>query len=535
MLKTCQMARAILIGALIHLTCHSAAASDEKLERDFSERLSSVSVENPDGAVEVQTWPSRFVRLVASRPGARVFDSEISFERSGAEHVRIAVRPNQATVPVTIKLWVPASIHLAARSIKGSITIDGSLAGLSVDTESGAIILRLPEGSNSDLSLRALEGSIDATLAVKTFGQPDAHVLDGRIGVGGSTVIARSLRGNISLQSYNPARVAHYDAQPGARQASALVAKSKVPSSAIASTAAEDIRPGEDVVKLEARLVNLNVKVTDGGGRTLPALRKEDFAVYEDDVKQDLSYFEPVTAPLNIVLLLDLSGSTQKKIKIMKKAAQKFVDSLKDSDRIAVAGFTRRFSIVSNFTTDHQLLKDRIDDIKNRHGGTAYYDSMWAALDLLEEARTTRKAIVVLTDGVDNSLDHPDDPEFDPRHPFDELLARMEEADVTIYPIYFDTEYETIGRSGRNGHAAYMTARKQIEQVAAHTGAVMFRAERAEDLEGVYQQVAAELHSLYSMAYTPKVIRNDGKWRKVSVAVNLPSAKVRTKRGYFAK
>jgi Ca-activated chloride channel family protein len=208
---------------------------------------------------------------------------------------------------------------------------------------------------------------------------------------------------------------------------------------------------------------------------------------------------------------------------------------LNPSDRIAVAGFTRRFFIISNFTTDHKLLRDRIDDIKNRHSGTAYYDAMWATLDLLDEAKATRKAIVVMTDGVDNSLDHPDDSEFDPRHGFDELLARIEEADATIYPIYLDTEYETIGMRGRGGHDAYVTARKQLEVVADQTGAMMFKAERAEDLEGVYQQVASELHSLYSMAYAPKIIRKDGKWRKVSIAVNLPGAKVRTKRGYFAK
>jgi Ca-activated chloride channel family protein len=219
----------------------------------------------------------------------------------------------------------------------------------------------------------------------------------------------------------------------------------------------------------------------------------------------------------------------------MKKAAQNFIDSLKPTDHIAVAGFTRRFFIISNFTTDHKLLKDRIGDMKNRHSGTAYYDAMWATLDLLEEANTTRKAIVVLTDGVDNSLDHPDDSEFDPKHDFGELLARTIEADATIYPIYLDTEYETIGAGGRSGHEAYVTARKQLQALADQTGAMMFKAERAEDLDGVYQQVAAELHSLYSMAYAPKILRKDGKWRKISVGVDLPGAKLRTKRGYFAK
>jgi Ca-activated chloride channel family protein len=291
----------------------------------------------------------------------------------------------------------------------------------------------------------------------------------------------------------------------------------------------------EPVIKLEGRLVNLNVKVSDRTGKPLPPLGRNDFQVTEDNVAQDVSYFEPVTTPLNIVLLLDLSGSTEKKIKVMKKAAKKFIDSLNSADRIAVAGFTRRFYVISNFTTDHKLLKDRIDDIKNRHSGTAYYDAMWATLDLLEEADAGRKAVVVLTDGVDNSLDHPNNSEYDPKHDFDELMARIEEADATIYPIFLDTEYETVSRRGQSDHAAYVTARKQLETVAEQTGAVLFKADRAEDLEGVYKQVAAELHSLYSMAYTPKSMSRDGQWRKISVRVNRDGAVARTKRGYFAK
>jgi Ca-activated chloride channel family protein len=291
----------------------------------------------------------------------------------------------------------------------------------------------------------------------------------------------------------------------------------------------------EPVIRLEGRLVNLNVKVSDRMGRPLPALGRDDFQVAEDNVPQDVSYFEPVTSPLSIALLLDLSGSTEKKIKVMKKAAKKFIDSLNPADRIAVAGFTRRFYVISNFTTDHKLLKDRVGDMKNRHSGTAYYDAMWATLDLLEEAGAGRKAIVVLTDGVDNSLDHPGNSEYDPKHDFNELMARVEEADATIYPIFLDTEYETVNRRGQGDHGAYVTARKQLESVAEQTGAVLFKADRAEDLEGVYKQVAAELHSLYSIAYTPKRPGRDGQWRRISVKVNRDGAVARTRRGYFAK
>jgi VWFA-related protein len=540
---------AILICTLLLSAYRASADGESKLQRDFSDSLAMIVVENSDGPTDVQTWPRREVRLVAtaSQIDSTTLTSQVFFERRAPDFLRINVRREVPPIPIALTLFVPSSIHLSLRTGQGSVSISGAVAGLSVETESGAITMNVPADANSDLSLRTIEGSIKSNLAATPFGQPDRHALDVRIGNGSSTVIARSVRGNITLLRDAMSRTLPPDKRTA--PANAIESIAVVPRASAATTEARpkvSLEDGPsmsgnlagasgDLIKLEARLVNLNVKVSDATGKTLPSLRKEDFVVYEDGVPQDLSYFEQVSAPLNIVLLLDLSGSTAHKMKIIKKAAQKFVDSLKPDDNIAVAAFTRRFFIISNFTTNHKQLKDRIDDIKNRHSGTAYYDAMWATLNLLDEPGGTRKAVVVLTDGVDNSLDHPDDSDFNPKHGFDELLARVEEADATIYPIYFDTEYETIGKQGRSGHDAYATARKQLEVLADQTGATMFKAERAEDLEGVYNKVAAELHSLYSMAYTPKTVRKDGEWRKISVALKFPDTKVRTKRGYYAR
>lgn len=521
-----------------------STGEDATLARVFNDPIRTITIENLAGATEVRTWPGLAVSVAASRassPDNSRLQAEVLFERPAGDSLKIVTNPDSLFRPITLTVHVPTLAQLSVRGGTERVSIRGQPASLSVETHSGSVTIYLPEKSNTDLSLRTIRGVIESRLPVTIFGQSDAHLLDGKLGTGGTPVIARSQRGNITILPEAGSRTAPVSQASdilGERDLRSSGANTSGLNSGPASKSGSATSGGgavDDVIKLEARLVNLNVKVTDAAGKTLPALRKEDFVVLEDDVRQVVSYFEPVTAPLNIVLLLDLSGSTERKIKVMKKAAQKFVDSLKPTDHIAVAGFTRRFFVISNFTTDHKLLNDRIGDIKNRHSGTAYYDAMWAALDLLEEANTTRMAIVVLTDGVDNSLDHPDHSEYDPRHGFDELLARAIEADATIYPIYLDTEYETIGAGGRSGHEAYVTARKQLQALADQTGAMMFKAERAEDLEGVYQQVAAELHSLYSMAYAPKVVRKDGKWRRITIAVDLPGAKVRTKRGYFAK
>lgn len=538
---------AMLVAASLPLSSPAigVAREDATFTRVFSDFTRSITIENQAGPTDVRTWKALTVSVKASRPydatNARV-ESEILFERPDRDSLRIVTNPNSLFRPIALTVFVPSASLVSVRGGTQRVSIKGLTAGLSVETGSGNVAIYLPERANTDLSLRAIKGVVESRLPVTIFGQPDAHLLDGRLGTGGSPLIARSQRGNITLFSEASSFTA--PANPGfddsaktnfGSNAPNVTGLTSRPVSSPEGMPRADMGSVEDPIKLEARLVNLNVKVTDAGGKTLPALTKEDFVVLEDDLRQDVSYFEPVTAPLHIVLLLDLSGSTEHKIKVMKKAAQKFVDSLNPTDHIAVAAFTRRFFIISNFTTDHKLLKDRIGDIKNRHAGTAYYDAMWATLDLLQEENTTRKAIVVLTDGVDNSLSDPDNAEFDPRHSFSELLARAEEADATIYPIYLDTEYETIGAGGHTGHEAYVTARKQLQALSDQTGAMLFKADRAEDLEGVYQQVATELHSLYSMAYAPKIIRRDGKWRKISIAVDLPGARVRTKRGYFAK
>jgi Ca-activated chloride channel family protein len=287
----------------------------------------------------------------------------------------------------------------------------------------------------------------------------------------------------------------------------------------------------DNAIKLNARWVNLNVSVTDRQGKKVTALKREDFVVLENGVSQEIVHFAPVDAPVNLVLLLDLSGSIGGKLKAMKKAAIRFVESLKDNDRMAVAVFTSRFKLVTGFTSDHKRLKDCIDDIKHPGGGTRLYDAEWKTFDLLNEIKEGRKAIVVLTDGVDSVL-LPDEVEDGSRRSFDELLSRAVEEDTTIYPIYFDTEPDMGHRYSKN---IYADARTQLRALADQTGGAYFMARRIEDLDGVYQLVAAELHALYSVAYAATDTSKDGHWRAIKLKVKLDGINTKTKRGYFAK
>lgn len=311
-----------------------------------------------------------------------------------------------------------------------------------------------------------------------------------------------------------------------------------------AEHAREKIDP--DAIRLEARLINLNVKATDHNGRSLSTLNKEDFRIQEDGVEQQIFYFEPVSAPINVVLLLDLSGSTRDNRQVMIKTAKNFIDSLGAQDRIAIAAFTRKFILASDFTADKKELKRSVENMKKISGGTAFYDGMWTTLDLLRRVKDSRKAIVVLTDGVDESLLDSGYERSD--HSFEELLARVSEEDATIYPIYLNREEAELTSELKDPSTTErrrerierrlkpnVTAHRQIEQLAEESAGSVFVVAGENELDGVYQRVAAELRLIYSLAYASTNTSHDGKFRKINVAVKQEGAVVRTRRGYVSR
>jgi VWFA-related protein len=298
--------------------------------------------------------------------------------------------------------------------------------------------------------------------------------------------------------------------------------------------------PREDTLRIETRLVNLNVKALDKAGKPITNLTQEDFTVFEDGSKQEVAHFKPVNAPVNLILLLDLSGSTQKKRKGMIEAANRFVDSLPAGDKVSVVAFTRQYKPLTDFTADKVALKEAIKKINKIGGGTAFYDSTWKALDQLGKLTEARKAIVVLTDGEDESLIS----DRETTHSYDDLLGRASEEDVTIYPIYFSPNGQHLNKlgilfggsgGGLLGENKSKTARKQLEELAAQTGGEIFSAQREEELENAYKLVANELHTLYSLAYSPDKLKHDGQFRKITVKLTSNGAVAKTRRGYFDK
>jgi len=537
-------------------TIAAQVVSDTTYEKTFSQKFAAIEIENASGRTEVETWNSNRVRVSASRTtiaDSRSIAARIRFQVSDTD-LKIQVREDSNERPINLLVFVPREISLAVRSDSGMTAIRGITNALSVQTESGDISLSLPKSANTDLSLRALDGTISSQLDVRAFGPFNSHSLDGRTGHGGTPIIIRSTRGSVSLIADEAGRIARTDATM-ASDAGRIDSPPLMNVSSFSSQNEGVVRsdsenrssvgpkpptlkdlndpPVADVIKIDSRLVNLNVRVTDSAGKLIPNLSQADFQIFENNIEQQVVRFEPITSPVSVVLLLDASGSTKEHWKIIKKAAKKFIETLSPNTPIAVAAFTRRFMVICDFTCDRQTLKERIDKTQNRSSGTAFYDATWSTLDLFKEVKEQRKAVVMMTDGVDNSLS---DDDYEPKHPFDEVFTRISQDEITIYPIYFDTEYQvTVRMHGSETHETYVTAREQLQRIADETGGTLFKADRAEDLEGVYQRVASELQTLYSVSYNPADKNYDGKWRNVGVKVKHGAATARTKRGFYAR
>jgi VWFA-related protein len=291
-----------------------------------------------------------------------------------------------------------------------------------------------------------------------------------------------------------------------------------------------------ETIRIESDLVDLNVSVLGLNPTTAaPLLEQKDFQVLEDGSPQEISFFAAADAPFDLVLLMDVSGSTAKKLKMIRRSAKRFVDAARPVDRIAVVTFTDQSWVYSGFSLDRKRLKKDIDDIDDAYGGTNFWDSLdYVLKEMLAKNNGSRRgAVVVMTDGVDNAL--PDVKGPGSRIPFEELLANVSSSETIVFPIYLDVEEEGV-KEYKMPRAAYTQAREQLSQLASSSGTTMYRAARLEDLEQLYTQVIRDLSTVYSIGYRPTNRTLDGKWRKVEVQLpGRPTLQARTKRGYFAK
>lgn len=308
---------------------------------------------------------------------------------------------------------------------------------------------------------------------------------------------------------------------------------------------------GDETLRIDTSLVQLNVGVVDRQGRAITTLSPRDFVVYEEGVRQSIQSFEPATAPFSLVLLLDLSGSTLSFRSTLKQSAIRFIDALAPGDRVAVIAFNDKVKTLADFSSDYGKIAYAIQYADGK-GGTQLYKALAYSLEELAKEKNRRKAIVVLTDGLDTQMRNTDraaaanaptnetaiasiKPEQSTS--LNAVLNAADRQGVTIYPLALPSgDPKRIADPNPQQVAIYTSARTRMQALADRTGGRLNQIRRLEDLGYLYAEVAADLRTLYSITYRPASDAPRAKgWRAIRIEVTRPELIARTRPGYFAR
>lgn len=307
----------------------------------------------------------------------------------------------------------------------------------------------------------------------------------------------------------------------------------------------------DDILRTETSLVQLHVGVVDRQGQAVTTLSQNDFVVYEDNVRRPIVAFEPTQAPFSLVMLLDMSGSTVTFRQQIQQAALRFLDALGPEDRVAVIDFNGKgVHELIGFTGDRRKTAYAIT-LATGSGDTLLYDGLKESLRKLAGEGKRRKAIVVLTDGLDTEVRKSDratvarvsDAEVataikpETNSALNAVLTDADRQGVTIFPLALPSgDPKRLPLPDPLILAQYAAARTRMQMLADRTGGWVAEIRRLDQLSGVYVQVAASLRTLYSIAYQPPTPAiKDGKWRTIRVEVSRGDLTAKTKTGYYAR
>ena len=268
-------------------------------------------------------------------------------------------------------------------------------------------------------------------------------------------------------------------------------------------------------------VVSLNVTALDSSSHYVTDLEEKDFAVFEDGVKQELSFFTRKQQPISMSLLLDSSASMEDKLPTLQVAAATFVKRLKSNDMAQVIDFDSRVEIRQGFTSNQNELQSAIQQTA-AGGSTSLYNAIYIALKELgkvkagSEEDVRRQALVLFSDGEDTSS----------LISFDEVLELAKRSEVAIFTIAL--------RGADTQSKGFHEAEFVMRQLAQETGGRSFFPAKIDDLNGVYSEIADELASQYTLGYSSKNAKRDGAYRRIVVQISRQNVTPRTKRGYYA-
>jgi VWFA-related protein len=279
---------------------------------------------------------------------------------------------------------------------------------------------------------------------------------------------------------------------------------------------------GEASFHSSTNLVVIPVSVTDASNRFVLGLQKEDFHLFDDGVEQSISHFSGEDAPLSIGLAFDESGSMDYKLRTSRDAAVQFLQTLSGGDEAFLVEFNETVKLSVGFTTHADQLQTALKN--SQPGGlTAMLDAVDFSLKEMKKAKNPRKAIVIVSDGGDNSS----------HYTAAQIEALVREADVQIYAMGVFEPMFNLGLS-----SAEISGPKLLSEIATQTGGRAFAATLSSDLPAVASRIAIELRNQYVLGYYPKDQVKDGKYHKIEIKVTQPKGitpiKEHWRLGYYA-
>ena len=536
-LQSLKRALAVLfLAALMALSCFAQTAASDAypgVQIEFPES-GKLRIENELGEVTAEIWKEKYVYLTTDQGANSSKRSSVTIDKTEQGFVvRVIRRVGEPVAPINLTIKIPESAHVEIVTGAARISMRGVPSSATVKSVSGDVKVEFLESADADLVARSTRGSVRSELPQLL--SENGHILQARLGTGARSLRIDTETGNITLSLTDGSNVNGLAAATDSKPPDPL---SEVPKKGAGTPApaldTQEIGEG-DIIRVDSQLVTLNMSVVDRNtNRGLVGLTKSDFRLFENGTEQQILQFESSAAPFDLLLLIDLSGSTREKVALIRAAALRFINAARPFDRIGVVTFAGKPTVISPLTLDRQILRERVNAMETAIvGDTKLYDATdSAATMLLRETQNKRRtAIVLMSDGLDGSIEgvQGDGSIL----PYQELLNRVREFDGVLYTLWLNTRYVALNPKDTQPEA-FDDGHDQMQEMADVGGGLFYEVQSLNDLAGAYERVVADLGTVYSLAYRPSDKTRDGKWRAIHVNVVRPSAVARGKHGYYA-
>jgi VWFA-related protein len=544
------LALCLVLGGL----CSTALAQGFKQELEAPEKV-SLSVKNLEGRVSViaSEEQQKKVTVDAVSSGSPIEPDDVKVEQKGGVFV-IDVRPRGEKNRIDLVVTIPTRSKVEVEGQAGSVDVVGSVESAVVKTDTGTIHADVPlEAVKFNFVWEASRPRYMSDVELPPIKEKAGGVykLSGRLGdkdAKKEELVAldfRTQRG-VVLLNIDPAMApADLRERPLTEAARAIVrsgdlelveairkvspkmfgdyAKTLPPPEKEPSLV-KRTPPGRIVSSVAPQLMRFTASVTDRNGRAIGGMRESDFTVWENGIERRVTDVSPANEPFNLVLLLDVSGSVEERMDFIRKAARDFLRTASRQDRISIISFRDDIQVISDFSTDRQMLSRKLDEI-DAGGGTALYDALGYVLsEQVKRLRGERTAIVVMSDGDDNKS----------FLPFPAILQALVESGALVYPLYVPSglipeasvpKPEITIDPLRTRYLTLTTrADEEGRKLATASGGVYYPIRRIEDLQKAYDDVVAQLRSAYTITYASNSVSSSP---RVRVRTNRDGASVR--------